>query len=58
MPAEKENHVPETFVLKGAGWGHGVGLCQIGAAVMSTKGYTYQEILTHYFPSSTLEKIY
>lgn len=58
MPAEKENHVPEEFVLKGAGWGHGVGLCQIGAAVMSTKGYSYQEILTHYFPSSKLEKIY
>lgn len=50
--------VPVSFTLKGAGWGHGVGLCQIGAAVMSTKGYTYQQILAHYFPSSTLEKIY
>jgi stage II sporulation protein D len=58
MPAEKKNNTPDAFVLKGAGWGHGVGLCQIGAAVMSTKGYSYQEILTHYFPSSKLEKIY
>lgn len=58
MPVEKENNTPNEFVLRGAGWGHGVGLCQIGAAVMSTKGYAYQEILTHYFPSSKLEKIY
>ena len=43
---EKE---PGKFILKGAGWGHGVGLCQIGAAIMGEKGYTYQEILTHYF---------
>lgn len=52
------NKAPESFVLKGAGWGHGVGLCQIGAAVMSTKGYSYREILAHYFPSSQLERIY
>lgn len=52
------NKAPESFVLRGAGWGHGVGLCQIGAAVMSTKGYSYQEILAHYFPSSQLERIY
>lgn len=58
ITAETGKIIPDVFVLKGAGWGHGVGLCQIGAAVMSTKGYTYQEILTHYFPSSTLEKIY
>ena len=37
------------FTLHGAGWGHGVGLCQIGAAVMSAKGYDYREILAHYF---------
>jgi len=47
-----------TFVLKGAGWGHGVGLCQIGAAVMGEKGYTYNEILNHYFIGTTLEKRY
>ncbi|MDR0540657.1 MAG: SpoIID/LytB domain-containing protein [Dysgonamonadaceae bacterium] len=48
----------DSFVLKGAGWGHGVGLCQIGAAIMGAKGYPYQEILTHYFPHAELKKIY
>ncbi len=46
------------FRLKGAGWGHGVGLCQIGAAVMGAKGYSYREILRHYFPHATLETKY
>ncbi len=46
------------FVLHGAGWGHGVGLCQIGAAVMGTKGYSYREILEHYFPGAILKKLY
>jgi len=46
------------FILKGAGWGHGVGLCQIGAAVMGEKGYTYREILDHYFKGAGLEKKY
>ncbi len=46
------------FVLKGAGWGHGVGLCQIGAAVMGAKGYSYTEILHHYFKNVTIEMIY
>jgi SpoIID/LytB domain protein len=46
------------FTLNGAGWGHGVGLCQIGAAVMGSKGYKYQEILTHYFRGAQLEKRY
>jgi stage II sporulation protein D len=46
------------FTLYGAGWGHGVGLCQIGAAVMGAKGYTYKEILDHYFPGSVLKKLY
>ena len=45
------------FILTGAGWGHGVGLCQIGAAVMAAKGYTYEQILAHYFPGSKLEVI-
>ena len=43
-----ENGIPQEFVLTGAGWGHGVGLCQIGAAVMGEKGYSYKEILKHY----------
>ncbi len=46
------------FILKGAGWGHGVGLCQIGAAVMGSKGYSYRQILGHYFKNALLEKIY
>ncbi|OFY45996.1 MAG: amidase [Bacteroidetes bacterium RBG_13_44_24] len=46
------------FTLYGAGWGHGVGLCQIGAAVMGAKGYKYREILEHYFPGSVLKKLY
>lgn len=46
------------FVLTGAGWGHGVGLCQIGAAVMGERGYSYDEILFHYYAGATLEKRY
>ena len=49
---------PEKFILRGAGWGHGVGLCQIGAAIMGAKGYRYKEILTHYFPHAELKKLY
>ena len=52
------NGVPQSFVLHGAGWGHGVGLCQIGAAVMGEKGYKFDEILAHYFPHAKLERIY
>ncbi len=48
---EKED---DTFTLHGAGWGHGVGLCQIGAAVMAEKGYTYKEILQHYYPNTQI----
>jgi SpoIID/LytB domain protein len=46
------------FTLHGAGWGHGVGLCQIGAAVMAAKGYNYREILQHYYPDTTLGRFY
>lgn len=42
--------------LDGSGWGHGVGLCQIGAAVMASKGYTYRQILAHYYPGSNLQE--
>ncbi len=52
------NGVPQEFTLTGAGWGHGVGLCQIGAAVMGAKGYSYDDILKHYFKGAILEKIY
>ena len=49
---------PDGFILLGAGWGHGVGLCQIGAAVMAAKGYTYREILRHYYPGTDLGRFY
>jgi stage II sporulation protein D len=52
------NEVPQKFVLTGAGWGHGVGLCQIGAAVMGAQGYTYEQILKHYFRGAEILKIY
>jgi stage II sporulation protein D len=48
----------ERFTLHGAGWGHGVGLCQIGAAVMATKGFTAGQILEHYFRGTEIEKTY
>lgn len=50
--------VPGEFVLTGAGWGHGVGLCQIGAAMMGEKGYSYKEILNHYFKGAELSSLY
>ena len=49
---------PDHFVLHGAGWGHGVGLCQIGAAVMACRGMGYEEILRHYYPGTELTRIY
>jgi SpoIID/LytB domain protein len=51
-------NIPIRFILHGAGWGHGVGLCQIGAAVMAAKGFKAEEILQHYFPATTLKKLY
>lgn len=51
-------NIPSSFLIKGAGWGHGVGMCQIGAAVMSQKGYSYLEILKHYFCGVDVEPIY
>ncbi|MGV8095588.1 MAG: SpoIID/LytB domain-containing protein [Mangrovibacterium sp.] len=53
-----QNGIPQKIVLTGAGWGHGVGLCQIGAAVMGEQGYSYQEILAHYFRNTILKKLY
>ncbi len=52
------NGIPQKFVLHGSGWGHGVGLCQIGAAVMGEKGYKYDEILLHYYHGAEIKKIY
>lgn len=55
---EEENGIPQTFELTGAGWGHGVGLCQIGAAVMGEQGYAYDEILLHYYRNANIQKLY
>ncbi|MFO7527102.1 MAG: SpoIID/LytB domain-containing protein [Ignavibacteriaceae bacterium] len=52
------NGIPDRFTIYGAGWGHGVGLCQIGAAVMAEKGYQFDEITIHYFKDARLKKIY
>ena len=49
---------PKEFILHGAGWGHGVGMCQIGAAVMGKKGYDYRQILKHYYPHTQIKKLY
>ncbi len=57
-PLNVKNNIPEKFIIKGAGWGHGVGLCQIGAAVMGEKGYGYNEILAHYYKNSKIKKLY
>jgi len=48
----------EGFVLHGRGWGHGVGLCQIGAAVMGEQGYHYNEILLYYYRGAEIKRIY
>jgi SpoIID/LytB domain protein len=55
---ETESGAPERFILTGAGWGHGVGMCQIGAAVMGEKGYPYKDILLHYYRKAGIKKIY
>ena len=55
---EVKNGIPGKFILTGAGWGHGVGLCQIGAAVMGEQGYAYDEILLHYYIGAAIEKLY
>ena len=54
----KPGAIPDGFTLYGAGWGHGVGMCQVGAAVMSAKGYTCDEILHHYYAETDITKLY
>ncbi len=54
----KTDGLPEKFILTGAGWGHGVGLCQIGAAVMGEKGYQYDDILLHYYQGAQIKRMY
>ncbi len=58
---EKNNiidNIPEEFIIKGAGWGHGVGFCQIGGAVMAVMGYKFDEILLHYFRGTQITRLY
>ena len=58
IPQRDKNGIPLSFVLTGAGWGHGVGLCQIGAAMMAEQGYTANEILQQYFKGSEVKRMY
>lgn len=55
---EVAGSVPSEFTITGAGWGHGVGLCQIGAAMMGEKGYYYDKILLHYYRNAEIKKVY
>jgi len=55
---QKNDELPTKFTLTGAGWGHGVGLCQIGAAVMGASGYTPEQILLHYFRGARIVQWY
>jgi SpoIID/LytB domain protein len=52
-----QDGIPQTIILDGKGWGHGVGMCQIGAAVMGHQGYTYRQILGHYYPGAEIKKL-
>ena len=52
------SEIPSKFILTGSGWGHGVGLCQIGAAVMGEEGHSYEKILLHYYIGAKIEKWY
>lgn len=56
--AYDQENIPIRFTIRGAGWGHGVGLCQIGAAVMADSGYSYQQILKHYFRHARITCLY
>ena len=55
---EGDGPIPERFVLRGAGWGHGVGLCQIGAAAMAEQGHDHEAILAHYYRGAALTTLY
>ena len=58
LPNQATRPIPRRFVLHGAGWGHGVGLCQIGAAVLATQGHSYDEILRHYYDGASITKLW
>ncbi|MBQ7683736.1 MAG: SpoIID/LytB domain-containing protein, partial [Bacteroidaceae bacterium] len=50
--------IPSRFIIHGAGWGHGVGMCQIGAAVMATQGHPYDDILRHYYDGAEVKRLW
>lgn len=58
LMSNDNNTAPSYFILNGHGWGHGVGLCQIGAAVMGEQGFSYDQILLHYYPGTEIKKEY
>ena len=58
LPKLDNEGMPEYFLFAGAGWGHGVGMCQTGAAGMAHEGFSFREILKHYYPAAELESIY
>ena len=55
---EIHDGIPSGFIITGAGWGHGVGLCQIGAAMMGERGYSYERILLHYYRGAEVKEVY
>jgi len=56
--SENSQEIPDILILVGAGWGHGVGLCQSGAVGRAFSGQDYKKILLHYYPNTTIKKIY
>jgi SpoIID/LytB domain protein len=58
IPDTDSTTIPSRFILDGRGWGHGVGLCQIGAAVMGEQGFMYNDILLHYYQNAEIKKAY
>ena len=58
IPDTDSTTIPSRFILDGRGWGHGVGLCQIGAAVMGEQGFKYNDILLHYYQNAEIKKAY
>ena len=55
---DSQQGIPKEFVFKGAGWGHGVGMCQTGAGVMALRGSTFDRILSHYYPGTQIKRLY
>ena len=58
VDVEGPGEAPEAFVIRGGGWGHGVGMCQTGAIAMAAQGKSFEEILRHYYRETKLKKLY